>query len=274
MQHVNLEKLIQAQFDTSKFWLMLATICGIGVLVINVFVTVANLYSTMLAVVAALLSVLYVIFLWRSDRLRDNAESTLRKFEMHNSLGWEISNREIANLLALVPNFVKKAARSTEKYDYFASTKNHGAGKLLENLEESAWWTKHQARRMAQYVGIFGVAVFSLAFITLIISLQSALSQTTADNIAKVTIAVIVFMFSGGYIRLAFDYNLLASQADRVEDQSCQLRKDSNILEVEAIKLLHDYQILRANSPLLPSWLWKMMQDELNMLWEKRIASE
>ena len=118
--------------------------------------------------------------------------------------------------------------------------------------------------------GFFSLAF--LAFITLIISLQSSLSQTADEIIAKVIISVIVFMFSGGYVRLAFDYNLFANQADKTEEDAFQLCSEKNVSEIQAIKLLHDYQIDRANSPLIPSWLWKMMNKELNELWNERIG--
>jgi hypothetical protein len=272
MENINLEKLMQAQFDLAKFWLTLAISSGIGILLIDILVIFFGKLGFVFAFLAALLVVFDAVFIWQSDKLRENAEITLRKFEFFSALGWEISPRELANLLAAAPKSVKRAARSDEKYSYFASDKNKGPKKLLENLEESAWWSKHQAKRMSKYVGSVGGAMMFLAFITLIISLQSSLSQTADEIIAKVIISVIVFMFSGGYVRLAFDYNLFANQADKTEEDAFQLCSEKNVSEIQAIKLLHDYQIDRANSPLIPSWLWKMMNKELNELWNERIG--
>ena len=274
MKNVNLEKMMQAQFDLAKFWLTLAISSGIVVLLIDIFVVVANQWSTFLVFGAALLAVLNSVFLWRSDRLRETAEMMLRKFEMYKSLGWEISAREIANLLAAAPSSVKEAARSGEQYKYFASTRNKDPRKLLENLEESTWWSKHQAKRMSKYVAAFGISMLTIAFITLVFALQSALSASTSDSIARIMISIIVFMLSGGYIRLAFDYNLFANQAHDIEEIAFRLRQEDKISEVEAIKLFHNYQIDRANSPLLPSWLWKIMSKELNDLWNERLSQD
>ncbi len=274
MDNINIEKLMQAQFELAKTWLTLAIGSGICILVIDILVIFFSQLSAVLAFVAAILVVFDAIFIWQSDRLRENAETTLRKFEMLNSLGWEISSREIANILAAAPNSVKSAARSDEKYSYFASDKDKGAKKLLENLEESSWWSKHQAKRMSKYIGIVGIIMMFLAFASLIISLQNALSAITDEIIARIIISVIVFMFSGGYVRLAFDYHLFASQANKAEESAFQLRSKSDVLEIEAIKLLHDYQIDRANSPLIPSWLWRIMSKELNELWNERIDSK
>jgi hypothetical protein len=274
MKHINLEKLMQAQFDLAKFWIALATCCGIAILLIDILVIFLSPLSILFALLAAILVVLNTIFIWRSDRIRENAETTLRKFEMCRSLGWEISMREIANMLAAAPNSVKKAARSTEEYNYFSSTSDFGAKKLLENLEESSWLTKHQARQMSKYVAAFGITMMSLSFISLIVTIQSMLPATISQSVAKIIVSLIVFMFSGGYIRLAFDYDLLANQASKAEENAFRLRSEEKISEIEAIKLLHDYQIDRANSPLLPTWLWKIMSKELNELWNERLRLE
>lgn len=265
---------MQAQFNLAKFWLMLATICGGVIVIIDIFSILSNQLNKVFAIIAAIFVVLNAVFIWQSDRLRENAETMLRKFETYNSLGWGISGREIASLLAGAPHKVKQAARSTEEYTYFASESIKNPNKLLENLEESTWWSKHLARRMAKYVGAFGIATMSLAFVSLIAALQSSLPNATSENIAKIIISIIVFMFSGGYIRMAFDYNLFANQASMIEETAFRLRTEKEVLEIEAIKLLHDYQIDRANSPLLPSWLWKTMNKELNLLWNERLNSE
>ena len=274
MSHINLERLMQSQFDLAKYWLALATLCGAGVLLIDVLIIFAGQPNVFFALLAALLAVFNSAFNWRSDRVRETAEATLRKFEMCRGLGWEISKREIANIIAAAPSSVKKAARSTEEYNYFSSTSGFGAKKLLEDLEESSWLTKHQARRMSKYVGGFAILVVILAFISLVITIESMLPATVSESIARITVTIIVFMFSAGYVRLAFDYDLLANQAGRAEDEAYRLRSEKKISEIEAIKLLHDYQIDRANSPIIPTWIWRLMNKELNELWNERLSSD
>ena len=273
-QNINLEKFMQAQFNAAKAWQSGATLCGAIILLINIVVTVTNQLSAILAIVAALLTLLNALALGRSDRLRGAAEETLRKFEMYKALGWRISSREIADLLAAAPKAIKEAASSKEQFEYFSSMSDAGPIKLLENLEESAWWSKHQAKRMAMYTGATGVIVLLIVLGSLVATLQITTLQSTAEITAKAAILVILFMISGGYVRLAFDYELFARQAEKAETQAHQLRKSGQMTEVEAIKLLHDYQIDRATSPLLPSWLWQMVQNELNALWNARMAGE
>jgi hypothetical protein len=271
---INLQRLMNAQFDEAKLYQNIAIGCGIVVLGIDVCTTVHNQHEKALALIATGLVVMSVLALWRSSRMQNIAEGILRKFEFRNGLNWPLSGREVSDILASAPNNVKKAARSTEPETYFTDTQAPSVQRLLKNLEESAWWTKHLARRMVAITALFSTTVFLIVFIILIISLQSVLSPTASDIIAKITINIIAFIFTGGYFKLAFDYNLLATEAERAEERACDLLKLPEVVESEAVKALHDYQIARATSPLLPSWIWKLSQKELDTLWKERVEGK
>jgi hypothetical protein len=268
---VNLQALMNAQFDAAKFYQNMAALCSVLTLAIDLYVTFTNQYQKELAFLAAGLVITSGALLWRSNRLRDTAEGMLRKFELNKGLGWAISARELSDILASAPGSVKKAARSAAPETYFTDTTGASPTKLLKNLEESAWWTKQLAKRMTVYTAAVSIVVGVIASFTLIVALESALSQNIADSIAKATISVIVFVFSGGYVKLAFDYNLLAQEADRAEDRACELLKSSPD-EGEAIKALHDYQIARVTAPLIPTLVWKISQKELKSLWDERTS--
>ncbi|KPV54312.1 hypothetical protein SE17_04550 [Kouleothrix aurantiaca] len=271
--NINLQKFMSAQFNAAKWYLNLASWCSITVLAMDLFVLFTEQFQKTIALAAAVLVIASVLCLWRSQRLKDTAEVLLRRFELYKGLSWPVSPREISDLVATAPQSVKTAARSGDGSDtYFTSTRQETPKRLLENLTESAWWTKHQARRVSNILFGFSILVGILAVVTLIVSLQNAstLSQDFAENIAKAVIAIIVFLFTAGYIRLAFDYLLLAQEATKAEERACQLLEKPNVTEVEAIQCAHDYQLARAAAPLLPTWLWKLMQNELNQLWKER----
>lgn len=270
--NINVEAFMKAQFGYTKFWWTTASLCRFLIVVINAIALFITANAGILAFVAVILTIAQPLAQWYSDRLKSAANSILRKIEMAKGLDWAIKPREISDIVATLPKRVKQQAEKTAGLpeNYFSSQEPPSPRRLLQNLEESAWWTKHQARPMAWYAAIFSCAVVGVAIIILIISLQSALSQATANNIAKVTISVIAFVFSGGYIRLADDYNRLAYAAEWAEDKAHSLKDKSDLTESEAIKVVHDYHIARAGSPLLPEWLWKMKQKELNELWDRR----
>src|SRR5687767_2739303 len=120
----NLESMMDAQFNAAKFYILFAVICSLVVLSASIFITVFGAYENILALISALLTVLSVIFIWRSDRLRNVAETILRKFELYRGLGWDISSKEIVDILATAPRSVRKAARAMNPHEaYFSSTK-------------------------------------------------------------------------------------------------------------------------------------------------------
>lgn len=260
---------MRAQFDAAKRWWAVAIICQLTVVAIGIISMFTNILVTWLGLLAAMLTIAYVFSQWQSDQLRNTADAILRKLELHDGLAWPITSREIADLLLTVPKSVKAKSGVPDTKDYFDSATSKSPLRVLENLDESTWMTRHQTQRMAQYVFWLSISVFAVAFIALITTIQNAVTQTVANNIAQITITVIVFMFSGGYVRLAFSYHQLAMQTEKIGEESHRLIKETGVSDIQAAKLLHDYQIIRAKAPMLPNWLWQRMEQELNELWQQ-----
>lgn len=276
---IKLEDLMREQFSRAKYWWGLASLSRFIIVVLGAVSVFFGNIAIALAVFTALLSIGYILIQWHSDHLKGIANNILRKVEMHNGLGWAITGREISevflSLSKSVKNKIKDSSIREISKDYYSSKTPQSPKRLLENLVESAWLTKHQASRMSIYVAIFSISVVLATFFVLALALSSALNQATGENIAKVAISVFAFVFSGGYVRLAFEYSRYSRDAERLEERANNmLTEKEDISENQAIKLLHDYQIVRAGAPLLPDWLWKMMETELNELWLKYRQSE
>lgn len=267
MNDINFEKIIKTQFSISKKWYLVSIACGVTAFFIDIFAILENQLSVLLVYIAIFLPLINTISVWRSDKFKEIAEKTLQKFELSKSLGWEISTRDIADLLVDSPKRVKVAANSVHDSQYFASNLEIGSKKLLSNLEESAWWTSHLSKRMCIYVGSIGIVMLILSFTTLFIALINKTNPTFSENIAMIIISLIVFLFSGGYIRLAFDYHHLSSQSKKISEIAELYKNNIDITEIDAVILLHDYQIDRVISPLIPDWIWLIMRDQLNSLW-------
>ncbi len=78
-----------------------------------------------------------------------------------------------------------------------------------------------------------------------------------------------MLIFSLGLIRFILGYYQFSSQASRVEIQAARLLELDSVNQDQAIKLIYEYQLSRAVAPLLPSWLWKLMRNDLNRLWQE-----
>lgn len=269
MENVNLRSLVEAQFAAAKRWWGGATVCRLAVVIVGIISALVSAYAAWFGLGVALLTVAYVLLQWHSDHLRNTAESVLRKLEMYDGLGWPITPKEISDLLLTVPRSVKAQARTSESENYFDSTAAKSSRRVLENLDQSTWMTRHQARHMFQLVLGLSAAVFAVAFVSLFSLTQNVANQAVTTVVAQIAIAVVVLMFSGGYARLAFSYSRLASRTERIEEQVDYHLKESDIEVIRVVKLLHEYQIVRAMAPMLPGWIWRRRQSELNELWEQ-----
>jgi uncharacterized membrane protein YkgB len=259
------------QNDGAKTWWWGTRVLQLVVLIIGIVITVWNILPTELAIIASLLSVGSVITQWVADHRKGNAQAIHRKFEFLDALGWEVSSQELRNLHVILPKGVKaKLDKSPNSpYTYFASKTPRSPRRLMENLTESSFFSRHLAMRSAQIFGAITVVVFLLAIVMLLLALQASPTQTTGIVTAKIFVAVLGFLFTAGFIRLTYDFYRFSQISSRAEDNACTLLKQTDIELEEAIKLYHEYQLARASSPLIPTLVWKSMRDELNKRWEQ-----
>ena len=257
--------------ETAKTWWWVARALQIAVLVIGIVVAIWDILPAELALVASLVTIGSAIAQWISDHRKGSAQAIHRKFEFLDALGWEVSSQELRNLHVTLPKGVKaKLDKSPNSpYTYFASKTPRSPRRLMENLTESSFFSRHLAMRSAQIFGFITLVIFILTILMLLLALQSSPSQATGIVTAKIFVAVLGFLFTAGFIRLTYDFYRFSQISSRAEDNACALLKQKEIELEEAIKLYHEYQLARAGSPLIPTLVWKSMRDELNRRWEQ-----
>jgi hypothetical protein len=65
--------------------------------------------------------------LWRSESLRQRAESLLRHFELEDAFGWQVDPKILAdNLSTAIPLAAKAETRAREQASFFASAQPVG----------------------------------------------------------------------------------------------------------------------------------------------------
>jgi len=267
---MNWEQISGSLANLSKRWWGASILSQVLIVISNIsMVLVINLVQPLFFLVAAL-SICYMLTQWQSDRLRRISDSVKRKFELLDGLGWKISAKETSDLLAIIPEKIIENAKLANPNQYFESSTLPSPARLLQNLEESSWWTKHLADSMMKITATICASVFVLATVTLIVGLQTVVNQPLAIVVAKIAVSIIVFVFSGGYFRMAFEYFRLSKEAEKIEDQVVKLLIDKDANEVTALKVLHEYQIIRSSSPQIPTWIWSLRQIRLNRAWKLR----
>lgn len=267
-----LKGLATAQFKIAKRYFFYVNICRLIVLLTNVGMIFSNAeVLNILSIVSPTLAVISVLIQIRVDRFKSSAEALLRQYEEYEGLGWPVSRNAVSDIMVgLSENLRDEASVSNISQPYFASQAPKSIRRIMENLEESAWWTKHLSSKMATYSLLFVFIMLISSFFALVITLHSATNQPFERNVARAMVSVIAFLFTGGMIKLWLDYRQLNRQANRTEDIACQLldsAEEPNL--VDAARVLNEYHIARASSPLIPDWVFKQSRSNLDDMWKK-----
>ncbi|MBR8834968.1 MAG: hypothetical protein DSM106950_13255 [Stigonema ocellatum SAG 48.90 = DSM 106950] len=78
-----------------------------------------------------------------------------------------------------------------------------------------------------------------------------------------------MLVFSLGLFRFVMGYYGFSRKAAQIEENIEKLIKLKTFDDTEAIKVMQEYHIARASAPLIPSWVWKQMRNDLNEMWNK-----
>ncbi|MCW5968650.1 MAG: hypothetical protein KIT57_09060 [Blastocatellales bacterium] len=260
--------LCQALFDRAKTWLIVAMLCKVLAFAVGTLVIFFSVISKQAPFLVAGLTLASELFTWRSDRNKGTAESLRRKLDMRDSFGWPISKAEMSDLLIRIPKKLRKNLPvESDRENYFESKESAGPKRAVENIRESAWWSKHLSEKMWQICLVATIVLAALSVILLIASVETIRDFDTLSSMGRAVTSAILLIFSLGLLRLTISYYNFSNKAGQVEDQAERLLCPEPIDDVQAIKLCHEYQLARAAAPLIPTWVWKWQRNDLNELW-------
>lgn len=254
---------------SSKSWWTFSLVCRAIAFAIGLVVLIPKIPSTPIPFVVAGFMIFSELASYRMDYLRGVAQGLRRKLELSDSLGWEISQREMSDLLARCPYSVKKrmTLEATEE-PFFASVEKPGPRRAVENVMESSWWSKHLSESM--FWRCFTIICCGIigSLMALVVSILYFNEQSTLSSVARIVTSILLLGMSCGLVRLVVGYFSFSQKSGQIEQQTERLL-EKKVKELDAVKTLHDYQIARSSSPIIPEWIWKQRRSELNELWKK-----
>lgn len=263
-----------AQYDEAKLRWGIANALSFAVVIIAIISILRIEWFERLWALAAICTVASDLLQWWADTLRGRAEKLKRGFEFQDGLGWEIPQREIDDFILDASKRVKTKACRAEESPYFDSAEVASPKRVVGNLEQSTWYSQHQAKRMAKIVFVASTISIAVVFTLMVAVLQASPLQHWGPDVGRIAITAFVFMASNQYVRLGFRYYSFSQEADRICDRVLLLRKTGSITDIQASSLLHEYQVAREKAPLIPNFLWKRMEPELNRRWKKRASQQ
>jgi hypothetical protein len=205
----------------------------------------------------------------RATNLKGRAESLKRQHEFLDGLGAAPSDRTLANLRAELPADLKpEVDRLLTEGVTYASKQPVGLKRVLENLCESAFYSRYLATLCATYLLalmlITGVAAVSF----LLFCLNTLHDATTAVTAARAIAATLVFLISAGTIKSWRGYLSFSAKADQAHAEAARLLKDDEPDPCETHRVLAEYQLARAGAPMIPTLIWERHHDRLDAIWE------
>jgi hypothetical protein len=269
-----LQKIIGKTFRKAKRWYLMYLVCQLCVLVfalISIFVELSPNLAAVIAFVAVLAT---ECLRWKSDRWKSLGEWAKRKWEMVDGLGVAMNVEDIGDWLAARPKgFLTDVISDEMQGSAFDSRQARGPLRLVENTRESAWWSKHESRRMVMLLGVVLTFVLGAAFVSLTISigaLKAAKVEQSGwlvQNVGGVVCSVLAFIVSVNLIRLLIDFYVFASEAEGIFRRCNRAVESPTLTERDAILITHDYQTARNSAPLLPTFIWKFCGNHLREQW-------
>lgn len=257
-------------YETAKRFLAGYVLLRFGVYVLGVLVISFSVISEIAPFIIVGLTILSEISMFVSDMQKATAESIRRKLDAADSLGWPISKVEISDLLANTPaRYTNRLMKEGDESEWFASTEPIGVRRALENIQESAWWSKHLSGAMWVYCLSALLTLIAASITALIVSVYTIQDYATLKSIGRVVTATLMLTLSVGLFRFIFGYHIFSQKASRLDERIENLFSTANFVELDAIKLMNEYHLARAAAPLLPERLWKFKQNRLNDLWKR-----
>lgn len=204
----------------------------------------------------------------RATNMKDQAESLKRQHEFLDGLGAAPSDRTLANLRAELPDTLQlEIDRLLTEGVTYASAQPAGLKRILQNVSESAFFSRHLAMKCATYLLTLMSITVVVAVSFLFFLLSTLHNGTTAVTAARAIAATLVFLISVGTLKSWRGYVSFRSKADQAHAEAARLLNDAEPDPYESLRVLAEYQLARASAPMIPTKIWEMHRDRLNTIW-------
>ncbi|MEP6673196.1 MAG: hypothetical protein ABJF10_28865 [Chthoniobacter sp.] len=252
-----------------SWWRTSLSLKGLSFVVVAVSL-VPNFPAVPVPFVVVAIAILAELASQKMEIIKGDAEMVRRSVDWLESLGWPVSNRDYPDMLVRYDDILKEASMLAATAEpYFASLEVPSSKRLLENVMESAWWSKHLCQRMVRYCQIFAAFAIGGSFILLTIALIGVDSNKVRVGVARVVASLLTLVLSFGLVNLIRGYSRFARKAEDVEVKA-EVLLNSGCGEIDAIKLMQAYHLARAGAPIIPDSVWRRMRPALNELWKKK----
>ena len=258
---------LRAEYSASSKWRIASFFVGL-VVTLPAVASVVTTDAKSLYYLAAVNFLFLTVWMWINynyRRKQSAAHAARRAALIVNGLGEELSAGEKRRLSEKFTVSADKA-QNAQKSDYYATDSAPGPLKLLECLEESAFYSSKLHKLSAN--AWFGIlALYSLVFAVLAIFVIPSATNDYLMMIVRVFFAATVFILSADVFG-----SLLAHWRCSIETSDVlsriEIAKKGEVNTADALLILEDYTSAIQGAPEIIPFAYRAQESNLNALWE------
>lgn len=258
---------LRAEYLTSGKWRIASFFVGL-VVTLPAVASVVTTDARTLYNLAALNFVLLTVWMWINNQYKQKqraAHAARRAALIVNGLGEELSAGEKRRLTEKFTVSSDKA-ESAQKADYYAAKSAPGPMKLLECLEESAFYSSKLHQLSAKtWIGI--VVAYVAVFAVLAIFVIPTANSDFLMMIVRIFFAATVFILSADVFGSLNAHWYCATETREVLSR-IEIAKKGNVNTSDALLILEDYTSAIQGAPEVVPFIYKTHEANLNKRWE------
>jgi ABC-type multidrug transport system fused ATPase/permease subunit len=210
----------------------------------------------------------------RTIGFSDSAEGMKRMHERHTNFGVlpdGIEFAEAARTFGMELN--AKQQKDLDEGREVSSTQPVGNRRAMENLRESSYHSSDQSKFVAKVL-FSGAGVLALLAVIFLVTYLPKASANSAETAAQSVSAFISLFVSSGLLTSAWQYWKMGNSATQATNRAIALLRQPEVNGDEASTLWQEYQLARATSPPVPTFLWRMRRNKNNASYALLLARE
>lgn len=263
---MNLIDAMRTEYGVGKSWLervLLISFVLYGISIISVLFVLGESAKWLLGG-SLLLQVVLFGFRYLSGQHFSSGENIRRIAMLQDGLGLSPSDVEIARIREKIGG--KKTAEPDYLGPYYDSKSPTGPKRLVEIVEESAFFTSALSRRAAWAFSVVALVGLLVGVVCLIVI------EHGSDNNSAIKFAVITMAFwaTGDIASMACRFFGLSKTTERILDRCNMALKHNADDRDDAFKLFTEYNCAVVQAPPIPSVIYECQRNNLNEAWRNR----
>lgn len=213
-------------------------------------------------------TVLDALLSYKSDKHKSNAENDKRKYEFSDAFGILPSKLDLASLECDVSeNTLSRVSNELLEGVAYYTMEQEGDKRALEALRESAWFSSKLANMCKNLLWVALLLTLGLAYIFVTYFVEYGESVATARMASKIVSVILLFIISKGLLSNLLGYCNFAKICENILSSAEKMLGQEKTERIYVIMLMSEYQLYRAQAPMIPTLLWEKKRKKLNGIW-------